>query len=303
MITYNDILNAAARIAPYANVTPVKTVASLDVLAGASLFFKCENLQVGGAFKFRGAVNAVFALSDEQAAKGVVTHSSGNHGAALARAAKLRGINAHVVVPEGAVQSKLDTIQQAGAVIYRCAPTQAAREAKVLELIEQLGATLIHPYENSQVMAGAGTAALELLHAVPNLQSVIAPVGGGGLISGTAIALDSVDVPLYGVEPEGAAETIASLVANERITHLVPDTFCDGLRAVVGVPNFAIIQEHVLQVLSVTDAQCEVAQTLVAEHLKMVIEPSSATVLAAVFAYPDLYKGQRVGLIVTGGNV
>lgn len=303
MIVYNEILNAAARIAPYANVTPVKSSAVLNELAGAELFFKCENLQVGGAFKFRGAVNAVFALSDEQALRGVVTHSSGNHGAALARAAKLRGIKAHVVVPEGAVQSKLDAIQQAGAVIYRCAPTQAAREAKVQELIEQLGAILVHPYENPQVMAGAGTACLELCHSVKNLQAILAPVGGGGLISGTAIALDPLDIPLYGVEPEGAAETIASLAANERITHLVPDTFCDGLRAVVGIPNFAIIQEHVLQVLSVSDAQCTVAQALVAEHLKMVIEPSSATVFAAVLAYPDLFKGKRVGLILTGGNV
>lgn len=303
MITYNQILDAAARIAPYAIVTPIKQSEVLDALAGAHLFFKCENLQVGGAFKFRGAVNAVFALSEEQAKRGVVTHSSGNHGAALARAAKLRGIAAHVVVPEGAVQSKLDAIVQAGAIVYRCAPTQSAREAKVQELIEQLGATLVHPYENPQVMAGAGTATLELCHAVKDLQAVIAPVGGGGLISGTAIALDPFDIPLYGVEPEGAAETIASLIANERITHIVPDTFCDGLRAVVGIPNFAIIQEHVLQVLSVSDAQCAEAQALVAEHLKMVVEPSSATVLAAVLAFPELFKGKRVGLILTGGNV
>lgn len=303
MITYNDILDAAARIAHYAKVTPIKTSVALNALVGAELFFKCENLQVGGAFKFRGAVNAVFALTEEQAQRGVVTHSSGNHGAALARAAHLRGIVAHVVVPEGAVQSKLDAIVQAGAIVYRCAPTQAAREAKVQELIEQLGVTLVHPYENPNVMAGAGTATMELCHAVKDLHAVIAPVGGGGLISGTAIALDPLDIPLYGVEPEGAAETIASLAANERITHLVPDTICDGLRAVVGVPNFAIIQEHVLQVLSVSDAQCAAAQALVAEHLKMVIEPSSATVLAAVLAYPELFKSKRVGLILTGGNV
>ena len=303
MITFTDVLNAAARIAPYARVTPVKTSAALDALAGAALFFKCENLQVGGAFKFRGAVNAVFALSDAQAANGVVTHSSGNHGAALARAAKLRGISAHVVVPEGAVQSKLDAIREAGAIIHRCAATQAARESMTQELMAGLGAALVHPYEDPYVMAGQGTAALELQHAVPGLDAVIAPVGGGGLISGTAIALDPVDIPLYGVEPEGAADTIASLAAAERITHIVPNTLCDGLRAVVGVPNFAIISEHVLQVLMVSDAQCLAAQALVAEHLKMVIEPSSATVLAAVLAYPELFKGKRVGLILTGGNV
>lgn len=303
MIEFADILNAAARIAPYALVTPVRTSAALDAISEAQLFFKCENLQVGGAFKFRGAVNAVFALSDEQAKRGVVTHSSGNHGAALARAAKLRGIDAHVVVPEGAVQSKLEAITANSAILHRCAATQTAREDAVAQLLETLGANLVHPYESDMVMAGAGTAALELRHAVPKLEAMLAPVGGGGLISGTAIALDPVDIPLYGVEPEGAADTIASLAAEARITHLVPDTICDGLRAVVGIPNFAIIQEHVLQVLSVSDAQCAQAKDLIAEHLKMLVEPSSATVLAAVLAYPDIFKGKRVGLILTGGNV
>ena len=303
MIGHADILAAAARIAPYALRTPVKSSAALDALSGASLFFKCENLQVGGAFKFRGAINAVFALDEAAAARGVITHSSGNHGAALARAAKLRGIAAHVVVPEGAVPTKLDAMRAAGAIVHRCAPTQAAREAMTRDLIAETGATLVHPYEDPRVMAGQGTATLELLAEVPLLEAVIAPIGGGGLIAGTAIALDPVDIPLYGVEPEGAADTLASLLAAERITHLVPDTICDGLRAVVGVPNFAIIAEHVLQVLTVSDAQCRDAQALVAEHLDMVIEPSSATVLAAVLANPALFTGKRVGLILTGGNV
>jgi len=267
MISHADIIAAAARIAPYALHTPVKSSAVLDALSGASLFFKCENLQVGGAFKFRGAVNAVFALDQAAAACGVITHSSGNHGAALARAAKLRGI------------------------------------AMTRDLIAETGATLVHPYEDPRVMAGQGTATLELLTEVPALDAVIAPIGGGGLIAGTAIALNPVDIPLYGVEPEGAADTLASLLAVERITHLVPDTICDGLRAVVGVPNFAIIAEHVLQVLTVSDAQCHDAQALVAEHLGMVIEPSSATVLAAVMANPALFAGKHVGLILTGGNV
>ncbi len=303
MITPSDILAAAERIAPYALNTPVKTSAALDALSGAELFFKCENLQVGGAFKFRGAVNAVFSLDDAAAAKGVVTHSSGNHGAALARAAKLRGIPAQVVVPEGAVQSKVDAMLAVGAVIHRCAPTQAAREAMTRALIAETGATLVHPYEDARVMAGQGTAVLELLADVPHLDAVMVPVGGGGLIAGTAVALSTTDVALYGVEPEGAADTVVSLLANERITHLVPDTLCDGLRAVVGVPNFALISEYVLQVLTVSDAQCLAAQDLVREHLAMVIEPSSATVLAAVLANPALFKGQRLGLIITGGNV
>jgi len=282
---------------------PVESSAARDALAGAALLFQCGKLQVRGAFRGRGACNAVFALSEAQAARGVVTHSSGNHGAALARAAKLRGIAAHVVVPEGAVQSKLDAIREAGAIVHRCAPTQAAREETTRELVEKLGATLVHPYEDPLVMAGQGTAALELLAQAPALDAVLAPVGGGGLISGTAIALDPVDVPLYGVEPDGAADTVASLAAKERITHIVPDTLCDGLRAVVGVPNFAIIREHVLQVLTVSDAHCVAAQALAAEYLGMVIEPSSATVLAAVLAYPDLFKGKHLGLILTGGNV
>ena len=230
-------------------------------------------------------------------------HTPVKSSAALARAAKLRGIVAHVVVPEGAVPSKLDAMRAAGAIVHRCAPTQAAREAMTRNLIAETGATLVHPYEDPQVMAGQGTATLELLDEVPALEAVIAPIGGGGLIAGTAIALDPVDIPLYGVEPEGAADTLASLLAAERITHLVPDTICDGLRAVVGVPNFAIIAEHVLQVLTVSDMQCRAAQALAAEHLGMVIEPSSATVLAAVLASPELFAGKRVGLILTGGNV
>ncbi len=303
MISHVDILAAVARIAPYALRTPVKSSAALDALSGVSLFFKCENLQVGGAFKFRGAINAVFALDEDVAARGVITHSSGNHGAALARAAKLRGIAAHVVVPEGAVPSKLEAMRAAGAIVHRCAPTQAAREAMTRDLIAETGATLVHPYEDPQVMAGQGSATLELLAEVPSLEAVIAPIGGGGLIAGTAIALDSADIPLYGVEPEGAADTLASLLAKERITHLVPDTICDGLRAVVGVPNFAIIAEHVLQVLTVSDAQCREAQVLASQHLDMIIEPSSATVLAAALANPTLFTGKRVGLILTGGNV
>lgn len=303
MISHADILAAAARIAPFALHTPMKSSEALDALSGASLFFKCENLQVGGAFKFRGAINAVFALDEATAACGVITHSSGNHGAALARAAKLRGIAAHVVVPEGAVPAKLEAMRAAGAIVHRCAATQSAREAMTRDLIAETGATLVHPYEDPRVMAGQGTATLELLTEVPALDAVIAPIGGGGLIAGTAIALDPVDIPLYGVEPEGAADTLASLLAAERITHLVPDTICDGLRAVVGVPNFAIIAEHVLQVLTVSDAQCRDAQAMAAEYLGMVIEPSSATVLAAVLANPALFAGKRVGLILTGGNV
>jgi threonine dehydratase len=303
MIRLADIQSAAARIAPYARRTPVKVSAALNTLARATLFFKCENLQIGGAFKFRGAVNTVFALDEAIARHGVATHSSGNHGAALARAAKLRGIQAHVVVPVGSVPSKVAAIQNAGATLYECANNQTAREAMTQEVIARTGASLVHPFENPQVMAGQGTACLELLADAPNLEAVLAPVGGGGLLAGTAIALGGRPVVLYGVEPEGAADTAASLQAGERLTQFVPNTLCDGLRTLVGVPNFEIIRQHVRQVLLVTDAQCLTAQALAAEHLGLVIESSSATVLAAVLANPELFAGQRVGLILTGGNV
>ncbi len=303
MIQYSDIQAAAERIAPFAQRTPVIVSAALDALTRATLFFKCENLQHGGAFKFRGAVNAVFALDQAIAADGVATHSSGNHGAALARAAKLRGITAHVVVPVGSVPSKVAAINNAGATMYECANNQAAREAMTADVIARTGASLVHPFENPYVMAGQGTACLELLADAPNLEAVLAPVGGGGLLAGTAVALSNASVLLYGVEPEGAADTAASLLAGERLTQFVPNTLCDGLRTLVGVPNFEIIRQRVSQVLVVSDAQCIAAQKLVVEHLDMLIEPSSGTVLAAVLAYPEHFAGKRVGLILSGGNV
>lgn len=303
MIQRFDIQAAAERIAPYAIRTPVKISAALNALTGASLFFKCENLQHGGAFKFRGAVNAVFALDDAIAVHGVATHSSGNHGAALARAAKLRGITAHVVVPVGSVPSKVRATKSAGASMYECANNQAAREAMTEHVIMQTGASLVHPFENPWVMAGQGTACLELMADAQNLDIVLAPVGGGGLMAGTAVALSNTSVQLYGVEPEGAADTAASLLSGQRITQHVPNTICDGLRTLVGVPNFEIIRQSVKQVLVVSDAQCIAAQELVSEHLEMLIEPSSATVLAAVLTHPDIFAGKRVGLMVTGGNV
>lgn len=303
MISPADIQAAAVRIAPYAVRTSVNTSAALDALAGAALFFKCENLQVGGAFKFRGAVNAVFALDDATAALGVATHSSGNHGAALARAAALRGIRAYVVVPSGSIPSKVAAIKDAGAYMFECQNNQAAREAMTQTVIADTGATLVHPYENAQVMAGQGTVCAELLAEVAGLDAVLAPVGGGGLLAGTAMAMQTSSALLYGVEPEGAADTQQSLAAGARVAPFVPNTICDGLRTLVGAPNFEIIRQHVSQVLLVSDDQCRAAQALAGEHLGMLIEPSSATVLAAVLANPALFKGKRVGLILTGGNV
>lgn len=300
-----QIHDAAARIAPYAVVTPVLRSARLDALTGAELHFKCENLQRGGAFKFRGACNAVWSLDDGQAARGVVTHSSGNHGNALALAAATRGIPAHVVVPEGAVRAKLEAIQQAGAVLHRCAPTQAAREAAAAEVQRQTGAELVHPYADARVMAGQGTLVLELMRQVEALDALITPIGGGGLASGCAIAAHGIDPALimYGAEAAGADDAAQSLARGARIDSLQAHTICDGLRTLIGEPNFAALRSHRTQVITVTDEETIAAMKLLWRELKLVVEVSSATVFAAVLKQREHFTGRRVGLVLTGGNV
>ena len=303
--SFDDIRDAAARIAPHARVTPVLRSDTLDALAGAALHFKCENLQRGGAFKFRGACNAVWSLDAAEAARGVVTHSSGNHGNALALAAATRGITAHVVVPEGAVQAKLDAIHRAGAILHRCAPTTAAREAMAAEVERETGAVLVHPYVDTRVMAGQGTVALELLAQAGPLDALVTPVGGGGLIAGVAIAGHAVQpgLAVHGAEPAGADEAARSLARGARVTDFVPDTLCDGLRGTLGAPNFAALREHGVAITTVSDAECIAAMRLLWQELKLVVEISSATVLAAVLKDRARFTGQRVGLVLTGGNV
>ena len=301
----HDIRSAAARVAPHARMTPVLCSPELDARAGASMFFKCEHLQIGGAFKFRGACNAVWALTDEEAQRGVVTHSSGNHGAALALAARTRRIPAHIVVPEGAVAAKLANIERAGGILHRCAPTQAAREEACAKVQRETGATLVHPYADARVMAGQGTIVLELLQQVPDLDAVIVPIGGGGLASGCAIALRALkpDARLFGAEPAGADDAFQSLQRGERVTSVVPHTICDGLRATIGEPNFALLDAHRVQVISVDDEATLSAMRLAWSELKQTIEPSSAVVLAALLAQRHRFAGQRVGLVLSGGNV
>jgi len=301
---FDDVLAAAARIAPHAHVTPVLRARSLDALAGAELHFKAEHLQRVGAFKFRGACNAVWALAPDAAARGVVTHSSGNHGAALALAARGRGIPCHVVVPEGAVPGKLAAIAAYGATLHRCAPTQAAREAACADLQRSTGAVLVHPYADPQVIAGQGTAALELLNASGQLDAVIVPVGGGGLASGTALALAALapGCRLFLAEPAGADDTARAL-RGERIDTFVPDTLCDGLRARVGAANLSLLQAHRATALTVDDADTAAAMRLLWVRSKQLVEPSSATVLAALLRHRDLFAGLRVGLVLSGGNV
>jgi len=299
------VLAAAARIAPHAHATPVLRSGSLDAATGCTLHLKAEHLQRGGAFKFRGACNAVWALDDAHAARGVVTHSSGNHGAALALAARTRGIACHVVVPEGAVAAKLAAIRGYGATLHFCAPTIAAREAACAELQRETGATLVHPYTDPHVIAGQGTATLELLGHVDALDALVVPVGGGGLASGTVIAAAALSpsTRVYLAEPAGAAETAASLERGERVTAFSPDTVCDGLRGTLGEINFDLLRAHRATALVVEDTATVEAMRLLWSRTKQLVEPSSAVALAAVLANRERFAGRRVGIVISGGNV
>ncbi len=299
------IQHAAARIAPFAQVTPVLRSASLDALTGCRLFFKCENLQRVGAFKFRGACNAVYSLSDAQAARGVLTQSSGNHGAAVALACRLRGITARVVVPRQAPAVKLAAIREFGAEIIPSGTTQAERDAVMAELLAQTQAEVIHPFNDARVIAGQGTATLELMNQVDTLDSVMTPVSGGGLLSGTVIAAHALDpaISVFGAEPEQAGDAAESLRRGERVTGWIPDTICDGLRAELGPLTFAILRAHRAQILLASEAEIIAAMRLLWEHLKLVVEPSRAVPLAVVMRHRAMFAGRRLGIILSGGNV
>lgn len=301
----NAIRNAATRIAGLAQLTPVLRSRSLDALAGCELHFKCENFQRIGAFKFRGAANAVFSLDQASAARGVVTQSSGNHGAAVALACRLRGIPAHVVVPANATRVKLAAIRDFGACIHPCEVSQADRDRVCDRVLAETGGHLVHPFNDARVVAGQGTAALELLHAVPDLEALIAPVSGGGLLSGTVLAAHGLDpdIECYGAEPQGACDAHDSLACGERLTGRKAETICDGLRAELGPLTFAILREHVRGVVLVEDAATLAAMRLIWERLKIVVEPSAAIAFAAILAQPERFAGRRVGVILSGGNV
>ncbi len=303
--SYADVELAARRIAPHAIRTPVLASAALDAMVGATLRFKCENLQRIGAFKFRGAANAVLSLADDEARRGVATQSSGNHGAALAAAARLRGIPAHVVVPEGAPAIKLGNIAREGARIVRCAATMAARDETTARVVAETGATLVHPFDDARVIAGQGTATLELIDEVGALDAVIAPIGGGGLLSGTAIAAHGRDpaIAVYGAEPEGARDAHDSLAAGRRILDRTAATIADGLRGYLGARGYAVLSEQAREILLVDEHEIVAAMRLVFEHLKLVVEPSGAVVVAALIRHAERFRGMRVGVILSGGNV
>jgi threonine dehydratase len=304
-LTWGLIEAARARIAGKIFTTPVLTSQALDALCGAQLFFKCENFQKCGAFKARGATNAVFALSPEQAQHGVATHSSGNHAAALSRAARLRGIRAQVVMPENSAHAKRDAVQRYGGEITWCAPTLAAREAAARRIVQSTGATLVHPYDDLAVMAGQATAAVELLEQVPDLDLILCPVGGGGLLSGTAVAVATLRATtrVIGVEPAGADDAARSLRSGHIVPCEHPDTIADGLRGSLSMRTFAEISQRVEDIVTVPDASIVRAMRTLFEVLKIVVEPSGAVPYAAALDERLDFKGLRVGLIVSGGNV
>jgi threonine dehydratase/serine racemase len=306
-ISYPHVLAAGQRIAGWAHRTPVHTCATLDRLAGRALFFKCEQWQKSGSFKFRGASNAVRKLSDDEARRGVVTHSSGNHAQALALAAKMRGIPAHVVMPRTASAVKRRAVEEYGGLVVECEPTLPAREEKVREVQEQTGAVLIPPYNHPDVMAGQGTAAVELLAQVPDLDAVIAPVGGGGLLSGVCIGARGTrpTIRIFAGEPLGADDAARSKAAGELIPQTAPHTVADGLLTSLGELTWPVIRDQVEAIYTVSDEAIVHAMRLAWERAKLLIEPSAAVPLAAVLGpeFRALEGLARVGVILSGGNV
>lgn len=303
--TFTDVLEASTRIKPYTRRTPVVNSSSFDELAGAEVFFKCENLQRTGAFKIRGASNAVWGLDAEIAKRGVATHSSGNHGAALAAAASARGIPCWVVAPDNASETKIENMRQYGAKLVRCRPGLANRENELEKVLEKTGATMVHPYDDARVIAGQGTATLELFEDESRLDVLLVPVGGGGLVSGALLVVKALspETRVIGVEPEGADDAWQSLQSGRRVILDNPGTIADGLRASLGELNFAIIKEHIDDIVTVSDAEIIMAAQSVLQTLQLRIEPSSATVVAALLNGKLDAGNLRVGAILTGGNV
>jgi threonine dehydratase len=297
-----DIHLALARIRQQVRQTPVLNDPLMDETMGCHLFCKCENLQRAGAFKFRGASNAIACLREEGLGGDVATHSSGNHGAALALAARLDGRTAHVVMPENSSRMKIEAVRSYGGKVHFCKPTHEAR-ASELEKLVRTGMIPVHPYDDPRIIAGQGTVALEMEQEVPTLEQIITPLGGGGLVSGTAIATRDRGVEIYAVEPEGAADTVASLAQGRIVDSYQPDTIADGLRAIVGVRNFHVIRGQVARVLTVSDEEIRQAMSLYWKLLKILIEPSSATVIAAISKHPEIFGGKKVGAVISGGNI
>ncbi len=304
-ITITDIIEAHKRISFRINRTPVLTSSQINSLVGAKLFFKCENFQRVGAFKYRGATNAILLLPKEKLAKGVATHSSGNHAQALALAAREIGVPAYIVMPSNSPKVKIDAVRDYGAEITFCEPNLKARESTLKRIVSETGAEFVHPYNREEIIAGQGTAALELLSDYPELDVVLAPVGGGGLLSGTAICSKGINpsIKVYAAEPKGADDAHSSFYSDTLVPSTNPKTICDGLLTSLGELNYGYIKQYVDDILLVEDNEILSAMRLIYERMKIVVEPSSAVVLAAVIRYKKLFADKNVGLIISGGNV
>ncbi|MCY0150581.1 pyridoxal-phosphate dependent enzyme [Hoeflea sp. G2-23] len=303
--TFDDVVAAHERIRPYIHHTPVLTSSYLDELTGAHLFFKCENFQKAGAFKVRGASNAVFGLSEAMAKRGVATHSSGNHALSLSYAAGRRGIPCTVVMPHTAPQAKKDAVRGYGGKIIECEPSTSSREATFAEVVAQTGAEFVHPYNDSRVIAGQATCSRELLRQVDGLDAVVAPIGGGGMISGTCLSLSTLapGIQIYAAEPDQADDAARSFRAGHIIADDAPVTVADGLKVPLKELTWHFVQNFVTDVLTASEDEIVEAMKLIWKRMKIVMEPSSAVPLATILRNPDVFRGKRIGVIITGGNV
>ncbi|MEM6667504.1 MAG: beta-hydroxyaspartate dehydratase BhcB [Pseudomonadota bacterium] len=303
--TYEDVQAAHARIAPHIHRTPILTSTYFNELTGADLYFKCENFQKAGAFKVRGASNAVFGLSDEQAKRGVATHSSGNHGLSLSYAAGKRGIPVTVVVPRTAPAAKKEAMRGYGATVVECEPSTTSREAVFAEVMESSGADFVHPYNDPRVIAGQGTCSKELIEDMPGLDAVIAPIGGGGMVSGSCLTLSNVspETKIYAAEPEQADDAYRSFKAGHIIADDAPVTIADGLKVPLKDLTWHFVSNHVEDILLATEQEIIDAMYITWQRMKIVIEPSCAVPLATILKNKHIFAGKRVGVIITGGNV
>ena len=305
MVTLKDIESAHERIRPFIHRTPVLTNSSIDNLIGAKLFFKCENFQKAGSFKIRGASNAVELLSDEEFKRGVATTSSGNHGAALSMAVTRRGGKTKVVMPHNTPKIKVNNVERNGGEVVWCDPDQKYRESVLKDVVDETGATVVHPYNDERIMAGQGTCAKELLEDVPDLDSIVSPVSGGGLLSGSLLAAKNMksSITVYGAEPEEADDAYQSLKLGRIVPNKTINTICDGLRAQIGSKTFPVIQNLVDDIIPIGEEDIINALRMIWERLKIIVEPSCSIALALIINNKQLFEGRNVGLIMSGGNL
>ena len=305
MVTLKDIVAGHNRIRPFIHRTPVLTNKSLDELSGAYIFFKCENFQKAGSFKIRGATNTVELLSEDELDRGIATTSSGNHGAALSMAVARRGGKTKVVMPNNTPKIKVDNVKRNGGEVVWCKPDQSSREEVLTKLVEETGAIVVHPYNDERIVAGQGTCTKELIEDYPDLDVIISPVSGGGLLSGTLLAAKGLNpkIMVYGAEPSEADDAYRSLQKGEIVENNTIDTICDGLRAQIGTVTFPIIQRHVDDIMTVTESEIIEAMKMVWERMKIIAEPSSVITLGALLKNKNMFSGKKVGLILSGGNV